>query len=149
LITEEEFAVQRRALLDEERRVDEHIALAQQGDPWFEPAETVVWFSNRATRWYRYGNDQVRRTIVRAVGSNLVLMEKEVSIEARKPFVLLRKGATCSNLLAVLDEIRTLYEQKDPEFMETLSLIQEIKKLGEPPRRASQSRPPLHPATDA
>jgi hypothetical protein len=38
--------------------------------------------------------------------------------------------------LAALDEIRTLYEQKDPEFMETLELIQEIKKLGEPPRRA-------------
>jgi len=110
LISEEEFAAQRRTLLNEERRVDDHIARAQQGDPWFEPAETVVWFSNRATRWYQHGNDHVRRTIVRAVGSNLVLREKKVSIEAKKPFTLLQKDATCSNLLGVWDDVGTRLE---------------------------------------
>ena len=129
LIDDDELASQRVKLLDEQHRIEARLtSLDGQAEQWFEPAEAVVSFSSRAIFLYKDGDTQQRRHIIKTLGSNLVLMDKKLSIQAAKPFHLLSKNADRSSLLAVLSAIRTQYAQLDQNFME---VAREIRKVDE------------------
>jgi DNA invertase Pin-like site-specific DNA recombinase len=125
-ITEEEFSAQRKTLLSDRARIEEQIARAGKQDKWFEPAKMLISFCSRAISWYREGGPDMRKKIIKILGSHPVLLDKKVSIQARKPFIAFSKNANRSDLLAALDDIRTLYEKRDSEFMEALTLIREV-----------------------
>ena len=61
-------------------------AIADQN--WFEPTRALVSFNALAISWFRRGNDDVKRQIVSAVGSNYTLCDKTLRGEATKPFGL-------------------------------------------------------------
>jgi site-specific DNA recombinase len=132
LIPDEQFLRQRQGLQDELLRLQEQRRLADHADQWFEPAEMLISFSNRATSWYQQGNDRTKRLLVRAVGSNLTLKDKKLNFEARKPFVWFSDGPRSSALRRALKDVRTLWYARDKEFMETLELIKEISAMCEP-----------------
>ena len=96
MIDDEEFSSRRQELDRERIRIEENLRLAGEDKPWFEHADVLVLFCNRAVAWYRAGDPQIKRQIVNAVGSNLILMNKKVFIEARKPFVVFSKNDSCS-----------------------------------------------------
>ena len=61
-----------------------------------------------------------------ATGSNLVLKDQILSIQAKKPFDMLSTTGSCSTLRGGLNAIRTLYGGRDPEFLKTLELVRHI-----------------------
>ncbi len=128
LISDQEFISQRKVLQQEQLRLGQELSVAKASKQWFEPAETLLSFSSRAVKWYDEGNDQIKRRIIQAVGSNLILKDQILSIDAKKPFAWLSKSADRSNLRAGLNAVRTLYESRDREFMETLHLVKNITK---------------------
>ena len=126
LISDQEFISQRKVLQQEQIRLRQELSIAKRENQWFEPAEALISFSNRAVQWYEEGNEQTKRRIIQTVGSNLVLKDQILSIDAKKPFAWLSKNADRSSLRAGLNAVRTLYDSRDPEFMETLQLVKLI-----------------------
>lgn len=86
VITDEEFLKQRQELEREKLALEQR--LRSVGDPstWFEPCRDFISFNSRATAWFRAGDERRKRLIVEIVGSNPVLKDKILSIEAAKPF---------------------------------------------------------------
>lgn len=126
LIDDTEFMKQRQILQNEQQLRKEELALAQKENLWFEPAQMLILFNNRVAHWFREGDEKTKRKIIDAVGSNLLLKDKKLIIEARKPFTLNSKNLTCSRLLTVLDNIRTLNQNRDTEFQHTLFLVRQL-----------------------
>jgi hypothetical protein len=75
---------------------------------------------------FTQGDCATKRLILEIVGSNLVLTDKKLSIEARKPFRALSKIDSHTDLCATLKDIRILIETGDSE---TQSVITGIRKL--------------------
>ena len=129
IIDDAEFTKQRSELQNEQSKLQERLLSVQNGQQWFEPARLLFSFSNRAVLWYREGEDQRKRKIVRAVGSNLTLKDKKLCIKARKPFSWISEKRNRSKLLRALEEVRTLYNARDPELMGTLTIINELVQI--------------------
>jgi len=103
--------------------------LEREGSKWLEHAHLLSSFCTRAVSWFKSGTAETKRLILEAVGSNLSLMNKILSIRARKPFLTLGTVSTFPQLLAVLNDVRTL--QEDPEFLRTMELVKRLhEKLG-------------------
>ena len=63
---------------------------------------------------------------MRAVGSNLVLLNQILSIEAKKPLMRFVGISDCLELRRALEDVRTLWAKQDPEL---LALIHDIRQL--------------------
>lgn len=140
LIDDVEFSNQREALLHEQKITQERLTKAKQGTTWFEPAQALISFSNRAVFWFREGDPRIKREIIDATGSNLLLRDKKLFIEARKPFIDTTKKLTHSRLLRALDDIRTLHENADSEFLQTMRLVRHITQVCSKPNQ--NEKPP-------
>ncbi|MDR3526620.1 MAG: recombinase family protein [Rhizomicrobium sp.] len=80
---------------------------------WFEPSQTLILFSNRAISWFENGTDEEKRLIVTAVGSNLTLKGKIVSIQARKSFQYIPRERNFPNLRRHVKNIRKMVGTSD------------------------------------
>jgi site-specific DNA recombinase len=130
MIDDAEFIEKRKELQHDHLRLRQAIDRKRQvTGNWFEPASSLLSFSNRAVLWFKLGDLETKRLVVNAVGSNLRLGGKILNIEARKPFYNLSKSTTRPKLLAVVDDIRTMLD--DPGFQETLRCIRRLEeKMG-------------------
>jgi hypothetical protein len=128
LLNDEEYATQRKALIEEQGAIRERLAAVEKGDTWLEPAENIVSFNDKAISWFQSDDEETKWEIARSMSSNLVLLDKKVSIEAKEPFVLFSKNADRQMLCTALDRIRTLYNARDPELLQTLAIIRHLEK---------------------
>jgi len=145
LINDEEFVAQRQDLERDQLRLKQSLERASQSDSWLEPAEQLISFSNRAISWFQHGDEQTKRLIVGVVGSNLVLKDKRLSIEAKIPFRHWKKTASRPDLCAGAEDVRSLRKLPDtaswqafieqvetllgdPAFTQTLACIRELIK---------------------
>jgi hypothetical protein len=127
LIGDDEFLRERRKLETDQLRLRQQLEESSQAVSAFEPLETLISFRNRAIEWFRDGDDGTKRLIFGIVGSNPVLREKIVSIEAKKPFRLTLETVSIPQLRAVGENIRTLWINKDPELLKVLEGIRELE----------------------
>jgi DNA invertase Pin-like site-specific DNA recombinase len=125
-ITDEEFISERRKLEQEELRLAQNDA-RQETETLLEPASALISFSNRAIDWFRHGTHADKRQILNCVGSNLVLTNKILSIEATKPFRCMTEIDNFPNLCAAVQNIRTLYAERDPEMLRILHCIKQLE----------------------
>jgi site-specific DNA recombinase len=128
LVSDEEFASHRSAILQERMELEDRRRNLAKMAEWFEPAKSVVSFNDRALFWYALGDTEAKWKIAYAMSSNLVLFDKKVSIQAKEPFTMFRKTATRPMLQAALDRIRTLYQANDAGFLRVLSVIRELEE---------------------
>ncbi len=128
LLNDEEYATQRKSLVEEQGIIRERLATIEKGESWLEPAENIVSFNNNAISWFQSGNEETKWNIARSMSSNLVLLDKKVSIEAKEPFILFSKNADRQILCAALDRIRTLYQARDPDLLQTLAIIRHLEQ---------------------
>ncbi|MDO8875555.1 MAG: recombinase family protein [Pseudolabrys sp.] len=126
LIGDDEFLRERRKLETDQLRLRQQLEESSQADLAFEPLETLISFRNRAVEWFRDGDDGTKRLIFEIVGSNPMLKDKIMSIEAKKPFQLSVETSSQPKLRAVREDIRTLWLNRDPELLE---IIQKIRTL--------------------
>lgn len=129
LIDDNAFTRRREALQLEKATLTERQKKADEEMEWFEPADTLISFSNMAVKWFKDGTDEVRRLIVKTVGSNFRLRRKILSIEAVKPFSV---GLSEDNILGrcgFINDVRTMVADRDESLMQILANIQRIQEL--------------------
>jgi DNA invertase Pin-like site-specific DNA recombinase len=126
LIDDEQFIVERKKLDQEQFRLQESLQRVEHQELTFEPLETLISFSSRATDWFIAGENDNKRLILECVGSNLVLRDKKLSIEAKKPFQHFPKMRGLPRQRAAVGDIRTLYANRDNEL---LGILENIRKL--------------------
>lgn len=141
LIDDDEYLARRRDLDAERAALDERQQTALQERDWFEPAELLISFRNRAVSWFRSGTNEVKRMILTTIGSNFVLRDKRVSIEARKPFTLFVEEPRFLYWCGDGEDVRTRFESvvHDPTLVEIAEKIRRIKaavaeESGAPPQ---------------
>jgi DNA invertase Pin-like site-specific DNA recombinase len=119
LITDEEFIRQRGELLKEQERLRERLRQLEAA-VWIEPSRDLFLFSNRAKYWLVHGPPDLKRQILSAVGSNLFLKDKKLSIDAKKPFRAISERASCSPLCTVVNAVRIFFETEGSFSIPTL-----------------------------
>lgn len=106
-ITNDEFDVERRDQERERLRLDTRKTDSAAPNR-FEPGALCVEFSIYAAKWFREGDNQTKRTILEIVGSNPVLIDKQLRIDAAKPFRGWSHIETIPTLRSVVEDVRTL-----------------------------------------
>lgn len=127
LITDEEFVQQRKELEVRQIHTTQSIEKLRNSRSWFEPAKQVVLFNKTLVSRFQTRNCIKQRLIVQIVGSNLLLKDKKLSIDARKPFRRWPKTPSNSNLSAYVRGIRTFLTHSDSIVM--MQSIQHLKEL--------------------
>ena len=114
LIDDEEFLRQRASLTQEQLKLKQREQQLNT-EQWVEPSRRLFLFSNRAVFWLSHGTATEKRLILSTVGSNLTLSAKKLSIDARKPFLILQNRRPISNLWTIVNDVRTFF-QAEPDF---------------------------------
>ena len=136
LISDDEYLQRRKGLDVQRASMAEKLRSIETEADWLKPLQIVVEFCNRATELYSHGNSGIRRLIVNTVGSNLLLKDKMLSIEAAKPFCLWLENGANPLRCGLADEVQTLVTLRDPDFMTRLNNVNTI--LSTMPPRISQ-----------
>src|SRR5438128_7147259 len=114
LLTDEEFVRQRGELTQEREKLKQSLERLE-AENWIEPSRKLFLFSNRAKFWLVHGENNERRLILSTVGSNLLLKDNKLTVDAKKPFRILRERASSPDLLRVVNDVRTFF-QEEPDF---------------------------------
>lgn len=129
LISDEEFLSRKNSLQIERARIDEQLARAGLTQNWFEPFETIISFRKLAVKWFQAGNSEVRRLILQVTGSNPILKDKILSIEATFPFSRDPSWPTFLQMCTSGYDVRTFSQlTPDTELMNRVALMNIIRK---------------------
>jgi site-specific DNA recombinase len=124
LISDEEFASERKTL--EMRitglRVQAAASVAERA--WFEPAKKLLLFNNRMQEWYADGDAHTRGLILRTVGSNPTLRSKVLKVDAKKPFRRWSETPSHSVMSGLVQDVRTFCRDSD-----AATLLNQIRVL--------------------
>jgi len=126
LITDDEFVSQRQRLELERLKLQQTLEKLKQTSSWLEPARLFISLSNRAVCWFTEGDRETKRLVLEITGSNLLLKDKKMLIEAAKPF---RRGGikpSFSQRCALVDDVRTFFIDHDYE-----DKVRKLKRLFE------------------
>ena len=126
LITDGEYQKSKANLSHDLQKLRQIQEQDKTADAWFEPAELLISFSNSLAFRFDEGDASTKRLIFEIVGSNPILTDKKLSVEAKRPFRLRNKNGNYSTLCTTLKEVRTLIETGDSEMQ---SIIAGIRKL--------------------
>ncbi|MBI1852373.1 MAG: recombinase family protein [Planctomycetes bacterium] len=124
LISDEEFVAQREEFQREQIRLRQSLASLEATGSTFEPARLIISFASRAAKWFKEGDLEAKRLIFEIVGSNPVLRNGMLSLDAAKWFRRWEKTPSHSDLLAVVEDVRTLKDDR-----ELIKTIHGIKRL--------------------
>jgi hypothetical protein len=84
IIAIDEYRLEKAKLVETKRRRQDELAqLAKTKESWFEPAIRFVKAAIEATNLAESENDIAKRDFLKKNGSNLILKDKELSLEAR------------------------------------------------------------------
>ncbi len=83
-IDDTEFVRNRAELQVEVVKLNQRLDQLAQPDEWIKPLADAVPLSIQAAEWFRAADRSTKRMIVRAVGSNLTLIDKKLSVEAAR-----------------------------------------------------------------
>ena len=108
LIDDDEFIRQRTGLTQEENKLQQQLGRLND-ERWIEPSQGLFLFSNRAVFWLTHGTLDEKRLILSTVGSNLFLKAKKLSIDAKKPFQIIRNRGSVSDWWRVVNDVRTFF----------------------------------------
>jgi DNA invertase Pin-like site-specific DNA recombinase len=93
LLSDEEYGLQKSRLLAEKVRLEEKLReVEHRVEPWTEITEQTFVFACYVQEWFAQGTVEDKRQILMTVGSNLVLQDKILRIDAKKPFSILEEG---------------------------------------------------------
>ncbi len=126
LLSDEEYVKERQELERKQIGLGQKLsALAQQTER-FAPSASIVSFNNCLISRFQTNNLQRRRIILATVGSNLVLKDKKLSIDARKPFRRWTDSTDISCLRAYVRDVRTFCFEDSAELHALIQNISEI-----------------------
>jgi site-specific DNA recombinase len=127
LLTDEEYLNQRQELEREQIRISQRLEALSHLDFRFEPEQKLISFSNSVVSRFRAGDRHKKRFILATVGSNLVLKDKKLNIDATKPF---RKWSETDDSLrwcSYVKDVRTFLRK--PDSQKTIIGIRQLMDL--------------------
>jgi len=93
LITEEEYTRLRSVLLKEKNELETELnATGDKIEEWLELSERTFNFARYARTWFAQGDLETKRAIFACLGSHLILKDKKVFIQLKKPFNIIFEG---------------------------------------------------------
>jgi len=110
LIADDEFCRERQSLERERLRLTQSRHALQRDVVAFEPLAALESFSSRAASWLDEGSTDMKRLIVSAACSNLVLRDQVLNVSVALPFVRRADPATVSELCPGVNDIRTFLQ---------------------------------------
>jgi site-specific DNA recombinase len=141
LLSNEEYGRQRADLLNEKSRLEELLHdTGHRVTKWLELSEHFFEFASTAREDFTKGDSKTKKRILATIGSNFFLQDKQLKIEAIKPFEILENALTSqdskkdsiepdkivslyglnpiltvddSHLLGGVDDVRTLQHNND------------------------------------
>src|ERR1039458_6271029 len=93
LLSDEEYGRQRGDLLKEKAALEELLADAgHRVLQWLTLSEKTFEFASTARERFAKGDHMAKKAILAAVASNLILKDKKLCVEAKKPFLILESS---------------------------------------------------------
>lgn len=93
LMTNEEYTRLRAGLLKEKNGLETELnAVGNKIEEWMELSERTFNFARYAHIWFAKGDLDTKRSIFACLGSNLLLKDKNVLIQLKKPFTFIFEG---------------------------------------------------------
>jgi hypothetical protein len=126
LLSDEEYLKERKELERAQLGFTQKLDALAKRDARFEPSQRIVFFSNCLVDRFMKGNLQRKRIILATIGSNLVLENKKLRIDVRKPFRRWADSSNISDLRAFVKDVRTHCDKNGAECQEMLHNISEI-----------------------
>ncbi len=126
LLSDEEYVKERQELERKQLGFTQKIDTIARQVERFEPSASIVSFNRCLVSRFQLSNLQRRRMILTTVGSNLVLKDKKLSIDVRKPFRRWTDSTDISDLRAFVRDVRTLVEEDGAEIHALMQSIREI-----------------------
>lgn len=123
LLSDDEYLEQRKSSERRQLALAQRLEAAGGDEDWFEPAQALLAFSNHAVPHFCAGDLEKKRLILMTVGSNPVLKDRGLSIQAKKPFRRWSQTASRSDLRGFVKDVRTLW--KDKEFRKDFAKLQD------------------------
>jgi len=130
LVTEEEYIKERGELEKERIRLSQNLSAFDREENRFELFQDLILFNNKAISWFKTGDLKTKRLILSIVGSNFLLKDKKLIIEARKPFRRWPKTLSISDRRDVGEDVRTFLAS--PEAVEVMAGIRQLVRMKAP-----------------
>ncbi len=93
LMSQDEYSSLRSRLLKDKTSIETEMTQQNQGVvKWLEMAEQTFHFARNARAWFAEGDLNTKRAIFACIGSHLVLKDRKVAVELRKPFNFIVEG---------------------------------------------------------
>lgn len=91
-IDQDEYTLKKKSLLDQKQRIKTTMYNTDsRADEWLELTEKTFNFATQARYWFKHGTPEQKRVILATIGSNMVLDNKNILIQERKPFLVLKE----------------------------------------------------------
>jgi DNA invertase Pin-like site-specific DNA recombinase len=129
LIDDQELLSRREEIQKDRIALTEELSKVNQRAGWFEPVTAIVSFGSRAAAWFIAGNHRIRKMILKTVGSNLTLRDKQLNIEAAFPYSVQPKPVSFLAWCRVVNDVRTRYLNRDPQLLKLIEEIGAIEKM--------------------
>ena len=119
-----EFLEERQSLTRERIQVTQEMQKLTETRERFEPQRLLIQFNKEAASRFRVGSPSEKRMILGILGSNPRLQDRELKIDAAKPFRRWSATATSVELRAFLHDVRTFSAL--PESREKLERLRQF-----------------------
>jgi site-specific DNA recombinase len=91
LLSDEEYAKRKSELILEKAHLQEFLNdTDKRVERWLETAERTFDFACHAKHWFANGNPQTKATILRTLGSNLILKDRKLVVELKTPLMAIK-----------------------------------------------------------
>jgi hypothetical protein len=111
LLSDEEYGRQRVDLLKEKAEIEELLRdTGERAEQWWKLTEQTFEFALTARSRFAKGDAKTKKEILATIGSNLILKDKKLCIEAKKPFFLIEES---------LSGLKSPDHRVEPEFILT------------------------------
>ena len=117
MLSEEDYQKDKNRLLAEEKQIKN--GMATDGvDSWTKVMEEVLAFASNVTKIFHEGDTETKRMVLRILGSNLLLFDRLVRIEAKNAFIYLKDAQK-----VITDKNEWLEPKNGPTNQSNLALI--------------------------
>lgn len=117
LISDDDYRTKKEELTEQELRIKERV-LHEETAPkrWIEPAVKTFRFANQAPKRFPAAANGEKREILISLGSNLVLQDRTLRMEAKKPFLLMEEGRRISDWSGTVKRLRTWFMHHEDDI---------------------------------
>ncbi|HCR36505.1 hypothetical protein A2130_01845 [Candidatus Woesebacteria bacterium GWC2_33_12] len=104
-LTDSEYREMKQTYTQKLFKLDEELKLQDEGvEAWTDLMLDTLQFASRAKYKWNHGTIDDRKTILKVIGSDLLLDNKKLEIKANTPFMLIQKAVSADNQIKVVSD---------------------------------------------